>query len=149
MICQFHIHLNDLLFFRSNTISLLHALPHSTSKSREYFVVRRKKNFSKKSQCVMFVKFVAYQSLICYLSIDRLALFVTPFSCCHLGYYGPIMVSNGKCLENCWIAHFTCLNIHAMHIEIANDLYTDSYLNFVGANHIGGRFQLVIDSSDV
>lgn len=90
---------------------------------------------------------------------DRLTPHIRPFSFTGVDYFGPVMVKVGRNREKRWIALFTCLTIRAVHLEIASDLSTDSFIiclrNFMnirglpvrvrsdnGSNFVGMRGEL-------
>lgn len=74
---------------------------------------------------------------------DRLS-FTDPFENTGVDYFGPVYVVVGRSRVKRWVAIFTCLNIRAVHLEIANDLSTDAFIlclrNFV---NIRGRPRLM------
>lgn len=69
------------------------------------------------------------------LPIDRLTPNIRPFTYTGLDYFGPINVAVGRRREKRWVALFTCLTVRAIHLELAQDLTTDSCIvcirNFV------------------
>ncbi|XP_055645430.1 uncharacterized protein LOC129781951 [Toxorhynchites rutilus septentrionalis] len=61
------------------------------------------------------------------LPIERLTPYVRPFSYVGVDYFGPIEVTVGyRRIEKRWIALFTCLNVRAVHLEVAHRLNTES-----------------------
>ncbi|XP_065356143.1 uncharacterized protein LOC135950534 [Calliphora vicina] len=98
---------------------------------------------------------------------DRLTPYIRPFSYTGLGYFGPLIVTDGRCHEKRWVALFTCLTIRAIHLEIAFDLCilairnfinrrglptrlrSDNGTNFVGADKIAKRFSEVFDVAQI
>ncbi|XP_071504209.1 uncharacterized protein [Diadema antillarum] len=52
-----------------------------------------------------------------------------PFSYVGIDYFGPIMVKQGRSRVKRYGCLFTCLNCRAVHLEVANTLDTDSFIN--------------------
>ena len=52
-----------------------------------------------------------------------------PFTYCGLDYFGPLFIKEGRKEMKRYGALFTCLSSRAVHIETANSLETDSFLN--------------------
>jgi hypothetical protein len=93
------------------------------------------------------------------LPVDRLES-VAPFTHSAVDYFGPFTVKAGRSNPKRWGVLYTCLTSRAIHIETANQLTTDSFLNsyrrFVcrrgpvkllrcdrGSNFIGGQNELL------
>lgn len=60
------------------------------------------------------------------LPLERLTPFAKPFSYVGIDYFGPIDVSVGRRMEKRWIVLFTCLNMRAIHLEVAYRLNAES-----------------------
>ena len=52
-----------------------------------------------------------------------------PFTNIGVGCFGPFTVKRGRSHVKSYGVLFTCFAIRAVHIEIANNLYTDSFIN--------------------
>ena len=66
--------------------------------------------------------------LMASLPKERLALCEPPFTHTGLDYFGPISVKRGRVTEKRWGCIFTCLTTRVVHLELAGDLTTDSFI---------------------
>jgi len=53
---------------------------------------------------------------------------VPPFTYCGVDMFGPFNVKQKRSVVKRYCALFTCLNSRAVHIEVCNDLSTDSFI---------------------
>ena len=51
-----------------------------------------------------------------------------PFAYTGIDYLGPLLVKDEKRGTKNWICLFTCLNVRAIHLEVIDDMTTDSFL---------------------
>ena len=59
----------------------------------------------------------------------RLQSFERPFYNTGVDYFGPFMIKQGRSLVKRYRCVFTCLTMRVVHIEIANSLTADSFIN--------------------
>lgn len=100
------------------------------------------------------------QPMMGQLPKDRLTAYVRPFSYCGVDFFGPINVAIGRRREKRWVALFTCATIRAVHLEISEDLTSDSFIlclrNFInirgvpvrirsdnGTNFVGAKNEMI------
>jgi len=62
------------------------------------------------------------------LPVERLERCQRPFTNTGVDYFGPIEVVVGRSRQKRYGALFTCLNTRAVHVEVAHDMSTDSFL---------------------
>lgn len=81
--------------------------------------------------CVLCRKYHAKrtQQLMSELPSDRVNGEDPPFSYVGIDYFGPFFVKSGRKQLKKYGCIFTCLNIRAVHIEVADSLSTDSFIN--------------------
>ena len=74
-------------------------------------------------------RFHSFQSQKCAnLPDDRVTAFEKAFTRTGVDYFGPFFVSHGRGQRKCYGVIFTCLSVRAVHIEVADDLSSDSFL---------------------
>lgn len=96
---------------------------------------------------------------------DRLAM-AAPFSYSAVDYFGPFYIKEGRSEKKRWGVLFTCLSTRAVHVETANSLSTDAFLNAYrrftcrrgtirqlrsdcGTNFVGARSELEVALSQM
>ena len=62
------------------------------------------------------------------LPIARVSPCLPPFSSVGVDYFGPILVKSRRSQVKRYECVFTCLAVRAVHIEIAHELTTDSFI---------------------
>ena len=82
-----------------------------------------------------------------------------PFTYCAVDYFGPFIIKDGRKELKCYGVLFTCMASRAVHIETANSLETDAFINALrrficrrglirqlrsdqGTNFVGARTEL-------
>ncbi|XP_075157671.1 uncharacterized protein LOC142230939 [Haematobia irritans] len=79
------------------------------------------------------------------LPVDRLSPYVRPFSYTGVDYLGPFNVTIGRRCEKRWVSLFTCMTVRAVHVEMARDLSTDSFIlclrNFINRRGLPVRIR--------
>ncbi|XP_041357495.1 uncharacterized protein LOC121374456 [Gigantopelta aegis] len=85
------------------------------------------------SKCVICRKYKAPpgEQKMADLPEERLKPDLPPFSHVGMDYFGPFQVKRGRSCVKRYGVIFTCLNIRAVHLEVASSLDTDSCINAI------------------
>ncbi|XP_075157631.1 uncharacterized protein LOC142230898 [Haematobia irritans] len=79
------------------------------------------------------------------LPIDRVTPYVRPFSYRGVDLFGPCYVTIRRSQERRWVAIFTCLTVRAIHLEIVENISTDSFIlalkNFMNRRGVPTQFR--------
>lgn len=70
-----------------------------------------------------------------------------PFVKCGVDYFGPLHVKRGRSTEKVWGVIFTCFATRAVHLELADSLAADCFIN-VFRRFIGRRGEVAEIWSD-
>ena len=68
------------------------------------------------------------QQLMADLPLGRLQVNEPPFSYARIDYFEPFLAKQGRSQVKRYGCIFTCLSMHAVHLEVAHNLTTDSFL---------------------
>ena len=105
---------------------------HTLALVRQQFWILRGKSFVRRiiNECLLCKRRRAKPTVPVMASLprERLALCELPFTNTGVDYFGPISVKRGRVTEKRWGCIFTCLTNHAVHLEVAGDLSTDSFI---------------------
>ena len=105
---------------------------HTLALVRQTFWISRGKSFVRKiiNDCLHCKRRRAKPNVPVMASLpkERLALCEPPFTNTGVDYFGPMNVKRGRVTEKRWGCLFTCLTTRAVHLELAGDLSTDSFI---------------------
>ena len=105
---------------------------HALALVRQTFWISRGKSFVRKiiNDCLHCKRRRAKPNVPVMASFpkERLALCEPPFTNTGVDYFGPMNVKRGRVTEKRWGCLFTCLTTRAVHLELAGDLSTDSFI---------------------
>ena len=105
---------------------------HTLALVRQTFWISRGKSFVRKiiNECLHCKRKRAKPNtpVMASLPKERLALCEPPFTNTGVDYFGPMNVKRGRVTEKRWGCLFTCLTTRAVHLELAGDLSTDSFI---------------------
>ena len=87
------------------------------------------------------------QQIMSDLPADRVTPDEAPFTRVGIDYFGPLIVKRGRSEVKRYGALFTCLQIRAVHIEMADSLETDTFINAL-RRFISRRGQVKLIRSD-
>ena len=104
---------------------------HTLALVRQQFWILRGKSFVRRiiNECLLSKRRAKPTvPVMASLPRERLALCKPPFTNTGVDYFGPISVKRGRVTEKRWGCIFTCLTTRAVHLEVAGDLSTDSFI---------------------
>ena len=105
---------------------------HALALVRQQFWILRGKSFVRRivNECLLCKRRRAKPTVPVMASLprQRFALCNPPFTNTGVDYIGPISVKRGRVTEKRWGCIFTCLTTRAVHLEVADDLSTDSFI---------------------
>ena len=105
---------------------------HTLALVRQTFWISRGKSFVRKiiNDCLHCKRRRAKPNVPVLASLpkERLALCEPPFTNTGVDYFGPMNVKRGRVTDKRWGCLFTCLTTRAVHLELAGDLSTDSFI---------------------
>ena len=126
-------HLTDLVIQHYHVIVGHSGLEYTLSAIRQrYWIINGRSNVrSVISKCVDCRKRQARvaQQKMADLPKDRVTPSKPPFTYTGVDCFGPFIVKRGRTTVKRYGVLFTCLTIRAIHIEVANSLDTDSFVN--------------------
>ncbi|PFX34669.1 hypothetical protein AWC38_SpisGene505 [Stylophora pistillata] len=105
---------------------------HTLALVRQQFWILRGRSFIRRiiNGCLLCKRRRAKPTVAVMASLprERLALSEPPFTNTDVHYFGPVSVKRGRVTEKRWECIFTCLTTRAVHLELAGDLSTDSFI---------------------
>ena len=105
---------------------------HTLALVRQTFWISRGKSFVRKiiNDCLHCKRRRAKPNVPVMASLpkERLAICEHPFTNTGVDYFGPMNVKRGRVTEKRWGCLFQCLTTRAVHLELAGDLSTDSFI---------------------
>ena len=141
---------------------------HTLALVRQQYWISRGKSFVRKivNDCLHCKRRRAKLNvpLMASLPEERLAFGEPPFANTGVDYFGPMNVKRGRVVEKRRGCLFTCLTKHAVHVELAGDLSTDSFImafrrfrarrgnpttmrSDKGSNFVGAKRELTVTDS--
>ena len=123
------------LIMREAHIQVLHGGPERTlSESRRKYWITRGRNLAKGmvKDCTICKKLLQppHTTLMADLPPERLKPFSPLFSVTGVDLYGPFNLKTGRNrTKKAWGALFTCASVRAIHLEIVEDLSTQSFMH--------------------
>ena len=137
-------HVISRLVVKDSHNRVLHSSRERTlCETRRRFWIVRGRNLVQKivKDCVTCRKLrqYPYTTLMADLPPERLKVFSPPFSVTRVDLFGPFQLKYGRNKKvKAWGAVFTCATVRAIHLEIVQDLSTESFLHTLrrfAANH--------------
>ena len=128
-----HHHISELIIRHYHCASGHSGLEYTLSLIRErYWIIGARSTIRRcLNSCVSCRKrqAPALQQKMANLPESRLSAYNPPFSRVGVDCFGPFIVRRGRSNVKRYGVLFTCLSIRAIHIEIANSLDSDSFIN--------------------
>ena len=139
---------------REAHIQVLHGGPERTlSESRRKYWITRGRNLAKGvvKDCTICRKLrqPPHTTLMADLPPERLKPFSPPFSVTVVDLFGPFNLKTGRNrTKKAWGALFTCASVRAIHLEIVEDLSTQSFMHALRrfAAHHGWPHTMISDN---
>lgn len=126
-------HIVDLIIRHYHELSGHSGLEHTLSLIREKFWIINPRSTVRSilNNCVSCRKRQAHaaEQKMASLPADRVTPRKPPFTFTGVDCFGPIEVKRGRTTVKRYGIIFTCLNLRAIHLEVANSLDTDSFIN--------------------
>ena len=131
-------HLSQLLIAKTHKETKHGSVQHVINQIRqEYWILKLKQGVKKYTQSCWFCKKERAKPtppMMADLPPARVTPNTTPFTQVMCDYFGPITVKDRSTTRRSipqkrWGCIFTCLSTRAVHLELANDLTTDAFIN--------------------
>ncbi|XP_064637218.1 uncharacterized protein LOC135493659 [Lineus longissimus] len=163
MILSKHHHVSNLLIEHFHLATKHAGQEHVLAKMRESFWIPQARFAVRRilKKCIGCRKRLAQRMTqrMANLPDMRLIAYDPPFTRTGVDYYGPMLVKRGRSTVKRWGVLFECMNVRAVHLEIAESMDTSSFVNALrrfigrrgcpsdmwsdnGTNFVGGQREL-------